>query len=43
MLPWKFYLTLPENKPTQQKLYSIFRQVSGDIWENSVATFYNPF
>ena len=23
-----------------QKLYSIFRQVSGDIWENSVVAFY---
>ena len=32
------------SKPTRQKLYSIFRymQVSDDIWENSVTTFYNP-
>ena len=40
---WKFYLKLPENKRTRQKLYCSFRQVKGDIWENSVATFYNPF
>ena len=37
---WKFFLKLPENKPTQQKLYSIFRQVLVDIWENSVVMFY---
>ena len=38
-----FYLKLPENKPTRQKLYSIFRQVSDYIWEYSVKPLYNPF
>ena len=34
---------LPKNKSTQQKLYSIFRQVSDEIWENSVAMSYWPY
>ena len=28
---WKFYLKLPENKPTRQELYSVFRRVADDI------------
>lgn len=33
---WKFYMKLPENRPTQQNLYSISRQVLGDIWETQL-------
>ena len=29
----KFYQNLLENKPTRHKLFSVFRQVLGDIWQ----------